>query len=154
MHIWLGRQSMVFHPKTFNNYNIEYRNISSDSILIFDTEVAVQGKDSITLSWKKKKNVHNIRSIATSGTWISDHGNASKRSPVFSSNGTIGQMKGIEAGDVGTVCLKTQVVDTDGRVANILTYIKDISFGRFFKLLVYIHLHSHNHCVGYMWFIY
>ena len=57
---------------------------------------------------------------------------ASKRSPEFNSNGTMGLMKGFEAGDVGTVCLKTQVFDIDGRLANILTYIKDIRFGRYF----------------------
>ena len=113
---------------------IIYWNISSDILLIYEAEVVVLGIDSITLAWKKKEVASNIRNITTSATWISDHGDASKRSPEFRSTGTIGLMKGIEAGDVGSVCLKTQVFDIVGRLTNILTYIQDIRFGRCIKV--------------------
>ena len=70
----------------------------------------------------------NIQNITTSATWISQLGNNTKKILDFTSAGTIGLITGIEAGDAGIVCLKTQVSDIIGQSTYILTYIKDISF--------------------------
>ena len=72
---------------------------------------------------------------------MSKHNDISKRSPEFSSAGTIGLMKDIEAGDAGSVCLKTQVVDTTGKVTHIMTYIRDIIFGTCQMLRVWFPVH-------------
>ena len=105
-------------------------NVSSDSLLIFGAEVVAQGKHSLTLSWQRREVASNIRSIATSATWISTYGNISPKSPEFGYTGIIGRMTGIPSGDVGTVCLKTQVFDMVGELGNILIFIKDIRIGK------------------------
>ena len=123
----------------------------TESVLILDAKVILRGKDSLTLSWKERDLASNIQNITISATWMSEHGisedkNSSKRSPEFSSAGTIGLLRGIEPGDAGTVCLKTLVLDSVGQSTHILTYIRDILFGAF---LIFLSIFSKRHALNY-----
>ena len=53
----------------------------------------------------------------------------------FSKTETVGRMTGIEAGDAGNLCLKSQVLDTDGKLTYIMTNIMDIKLGMSLILL-------------------
>ena len=107
----------------------------SDLDLIFGAKVIRRGKKSLTLSWKQRYIASNILNTTTAATWLSDHGKTSASGPEFRSDDKVGFLTGIAPGDAGTVCLRTEVLDTDGELTYILTYIKDIMLGTFLIFL-------------------